>query len=188
MNHVMLDLETLGTGPDAAIVAIGAVAFDPRSYTLGDTFYRVIDLESALRWSGTVDGSTLKWWLSQPDAARRELARDDATDFPDTLEGFSTWCSTLCPRDDLRVWGNGAGFDNTILRQSYLRVFGVLDEPSLPWIHWNDRCYRTVKAFYPHIPKPAPAIKHHALEDARAQAQHLLAMLAAKPVITDTDP
>ena len=29
MNHVMLDLETMGTGPRAAIVAIGAVAFDP---------------------------------------------------------------------------------------------------------------------------------------------------------------
>lgn len=29
MNHLMIDTETLGNGPDAAIFAIGAVFFDP---------------------------------------------------------------------------------------------------------------------------------------------------------------
>ena len=31
MMDVMLDLETLGTRPDAAIIQIGAVLFEPRS-------------------------------------------------------------------------------------------------------------------------------------------------------------
>lgn len=181
MNHVMLDLETLGNGPDAAIVAIGAVAFDPARGTLGDTFYRVIDLESALAEGATVDGSTLKWWLGQPDAARRELSRDDAVRADSAALSFAMFCGER--HDNLRVWGNGAGFDNVILRRLYARL-----SMTTPWEHWNDRCYRTVKAFYPHIPKVAPAIPHHALEDARAQAQHLLNMLAAKPLITDTDP
>jgi len=48
MNEVMLDLETMGQGPDAAIVAIGAVAFDPVTHWLGDPFYRLVDLESAV--------------------------------------------------------------------------------------------------------------------------------------------
>lgn len=188
MNHVMLDLETLGTRPDAAIVAIGAVAFDPAHGTLGDTFYRVIGLESSMHWSGSVDASTLRFWLGQPDAARRELLRDDAVPLPAVLEEFANWGNARGEPDHLRVWGNGAAFDNVILRQAYARLYDVLDCHAPPWRHWNDRCYRTIKAFYPHIPKPEPAIKHHALEDARAQAQHLLAMLAAKPVITDTDP
>jgi DNA polymerase III epsilon subunit-like protein len=35
---VMLDLETMGNGPDAAIVAIGAIEFDPAAERLGAPF------------------------------------------------------------------------------------------------------------------------------------------------------
>lgn len=35
MKHVMLDLETMGNGPRAAIVSIGAVFFDPLTGELG---------------------------------------------------------------------------------------------------------------------------------------------------------
>lgn len=54
---LMVDLETAGTGPDAAILSIGAVAFDPagetRSYvdsseTQRLSFYRTVDLDSCL--------------------------------------------------------------------------------------------------------------------------------------------
>jgi len=35
MQHVMIDLETLGTTPDAPIIAIGAVNFDIRTGKTG---------------------------------------------------------------------------------------------------------------------------------------------------------
>ena len=38
MNNVMLDLETMGKGPSAAIVTIGAVFFDPMTGELGAEF------------------------------------------------------------------------------------------------------------------------------------------------------
>ncbi|MFM9673750.1 3'-5' exonuclease, partial [Streptomyces galilaeus] len=72
MNHVMLDLETMGQGNNAAIVAIGAVFFEPTTGEIGDTFYRKIDLESAAQY-GEIDPNTVLWWLKQSDAARAEI-------------------------------------------------------------------------------------------------------------------
>lgn len=48
MKHVMLDLETMGSGPRAAIVAIGACCFEPETGRIGETFYQAIDLESSV--------------------------------------------------------------------------------------------------------------------------------------------
>ena len=48
MNDVMLDLETMGTGPDAAIVAIGAIAFDVHTRTIGPSFYIPVELRSSV--------------------------------------------------------------------------------------------------------------------------------------------
>lgn len=48
MQDVMLDLETMGTDANAAIIAIGAVEFDIQNGEIGERFYAVIDLESAV--------------------------------------------------------------------------------------------------------------------------------------------
>ena len=48
---IMLDLETMGTGPNAAIVAIGAVAFDLQAGTIGDHWYRWVD-HGCRDWAG----------------------------------------------------------------------------------------------------------------------------------------
>jgi hypothetical protein len=44
-EHVMLDLETLSSGPRAAILSIGAVRFDLEKLELGDELYVVLDPE-----------------------------------------------------------------------------------------------------------------------------------------------
>ena len=36
--HLMIDLETLATTPEAAVLTIGACKFDPRGNTIADTF------------------------------------------------------------------------------------------------------------------------------------------------------
>jgi hypothetical protein len=55
MRDVMLDLETMGNGPDAAITAIGAVCFNPVGGTVGPGFYRVVDLASSVAAAGVKD-------------------------------------------------------------------------------------------------------------------------------------
>lgn len=175
--HVMLDLETMGIRPDAAIVAIGAVAFGltpAGGMWIGPSFYRVVDLASATADGGVMDAETVKWWLRQSEVARTALLDPHAVPLRDALDQFDLYMERVgeCPR----VWGNGAGFDNVILRTAYERA-GM----AVPWSHWDDRCYRTTKAEY-HGDVVAPArvgTHHNALDDAMHQARHLMMMWQA---------
>lgn len=175
-QHIMLDLETMGRGPDAAIVAIGAVAFglQPDGYGLiGPTFYRIINLASAVQHGGVMDASTVLWWLGQSDAARDELIDSQAQEIVPALSDFASWLDGLRARR-VRVWGNGAGFDNVIIRRAYERA----GWQQAPWAYWDDRCYRTVRAEYgiDVPPPPRRGVRHNALDDATCQAQHLCAI------------
>ncbi|MBJ5080118.1 3'-5' exoribonuclease, partial [Salmonella enterica subsp. enterica serovar Corvallis] len=48
MNNLMIDLETMGKKPNAPVVSIGAVFFDPQSGEIGPEFYTAVSLESAM--------------------------------------------------------------------------------------------------------------------------------------------
>ncbi len=48
MNNLMIDLETMGKNKDAPIVSIGAVFFTPETGDIGQEFYTVVSLESAM--------------------------------------------------------------------------------------------------------------------------------------------
>ena len=169
MTHIMLDLETMGNSSNAAIVAIGAVKFDVAN-GITDTFYLKVDLESAVALGGKMDPSTVIWWLGQNAEARKEM-QNGGLRIMQALVQFSDWVGD---EHQARVWGNGAAFDNVILTSAYKNA-GF----AAPWRHWNDRCYRTIKAMYPDVPKVLPTVAHHALADAEAQARHLIAIAKA---------
>lgn len=59
-ENLMVDLETMGMGSCAAIVAIGAVFFDPTTGETGAAFYQAVDLSSSMSAGGTVNGETIK--------------------------------------------------------------------------------------------------------------------------------
>lgn len=162
-SNVMLDLETMGNGPDAAIVAIGACTFDIAAGKIGTTYYN----------GGVIDASTVTWWLQQGDEARAEIAREGGMHIAEALQHFDTWLDRYT--HDAEVWGNGASFDNVVLRGAYTR-----NGTSAPWAWWNDRCYRTVKALHRDVPMERLGIHRHALDDAISQALHLIAMLNSK--------
>lgn len=177
-THVMLDLETMGNGPDAAIVAIGAVAFDTHEQRIHDSYYSVVSLATSVREGGLIDASTVIWWMDQADEARHAITRGMAVDIIDALTNFTDWFDGLAlDPETVPVWGNGAGFDNVILRRAYERA-----GHETPWSHWQDRCYRTaVKMMDPQRQLLSRSGTHHnALDDARTQAEHLLAMLQAQ--------
>lgn len=172
MINVMLDLETMGTTPSAAIISIGAVEFDPETKAITDRFHAVVDLASALAVGGTIDASTVMWWMTQSDAARAVVAGGGAH-ISQVLVDFSRWLSGLGPTEDVLMWGNGAGFDNVLLASAYRAA-----KLPQPWAHWNDRCYRTIKSLYPGVPLQRVGTHHNALDDAESQARHLMDMLA----------
>ena len=77
MFEIMLDLETMGTGPNAAIVAIEAAAFCPHEHrVLGNSFYMPVGLASAVQGGGVMDVGTVQWWLQQGPEARALFGKE----------------------------------------------------------------------------------------------------------------
>jgi len=167
MIDIMLDLETMGNGNNAAIAAIGAVNFDLTTGEIGEGFYEVVDLESSVRHGGVMDVSTVLWWMQQSDTARAEFKRE-GKHIQMALVSFQTYLASFT--GEVALWGNGAVFDNVILKSAYDRG-GLI----LPWHFKNDRCYRTMRAMLPVVELPEIAGTHHrAIDDARWQAQYLI--------------
>ena len=170
----MLDLETMGTNPSAAIIAIGAIAFDLETGQLGRTFLQAVDLGNSMLNGGIVDANTVEWWMKQSDDAKRVFFDEERRGIYDSLMSFFSFLaiSTTCKDGDVKMWGNGSDFDNVILRNAYERC-GIKPH----WKFRNNRCYRTVKNLFPDIPFVCGGIAHNALDDARNQAKHLIAMI-----------
>lgn len=120
---IMLDLETLGTKPGCAVLAIGAKVFDP----YGDnsvpqppgsapmTFYRNIDLFSSLMLGLTIDPGTVEWWRTKGEAAQGAFFPGQVTPKIAIVQ-FNEWIvssgKTYSPREkELNVWAKSPGFD-----------------------------------------------------------------------------
>lgn len=164
--HVMLDLETFGQKPGAVIRAIGAVKFSEGK--IHDSFYQRIDAQSCVDMGLKMDVSTVEWWLKQGEAARLEMTKP-GLHVAAALQSFSVWFGE---DPELCVWGNGATFDNTLLSVAYDAC-----TRRRPWGTFGDRCYRTVKNLWPSVPLVRSGTHHNALDDARDQAFHLMAMM-----------
>ncbi len=91
--HIMVDLETMGKKHNAPIVAIGAVVFDPATGSIGESFYKVVCLESSVNWGAVIDPSTVIWWLKQSSEARSAIVNDDAIPLQNALLQFREFVS-----------------------------------------------------------------------------------------------
>lgn len=167
MNDVMLDLETMGTGPRAVILSLGACFFDKEE--VGDQIYLVLDREEQIAKGREVDASTMSWWAEQSVEARK-VFDEPQTPVEHALNAFSQFVELFAtdPKD-VRVWGNGSDFDNIILGTLY-DLWGI----KKPWSYRNNRCYRTLKNIaIPYDSHDLPQCEgtyHNALDDAIYQA------------------
>lgn len=166
MQHVMIDLETMGLSPNAAIVSIGAVHFDEIS-VLG-SFHVAVSLKSCADLGLVIDQSTVDWWMKQSAEARSSWQREDASTLPDALIQFNRWLEGFGTKRTVRPWGNGADFDLVLLKSAYSVLIA---DP--PWEYYNHRCFRTVKSLFPVAATPRRGTHHNALDDAAYQAEHL---------------
>lgn len=176
-HHLVIDLETMGTNINAPIVVIAGVLFDPQTGEIGLVFYKVISLVDAMKSGGIPDGETIEWWLKQSSEARSALLMDQIP-LDDALLQLREFIDENADEKFIQVWGNGATFDNTILRRSYERL-GI----PCPWRYYNDRDVRTIvelgKAigFDARATVPFEGVRHNALDDARHQAKCVSAIL-----------
>lgn len=179
MKHVMVDLETLGTSFNALIVAIGACEFDPSTTSIGRTFAIQIDPADALDFGLVPDISTIMWWMKQSDAARKQF-EEKSYPLIHSLNAFNTFVKHDAAGEDrsetVKVWGNGATFDNVLLRSAF-KAIGVKPE----WSFRHDCCYRTLKHLLPNIKAEdqPQGVAHVAVDDAIYQAKHALKLFGA---------
>ena len=185
MIDVMVDLETVGNRAGCGILSIGAVYFDPFALDqkkplngrgvpnkFGAEHYEVVRLSTCDAAGLHRDQGTLDWWGRQSAEARKVLdvagrARGNVP-LKKALENLNDFLSTA-GKKNVRVWGNGASFDNAILAAAYAAA-GV----EAGWLYWNDRCYRTLKGMVPKdaVPLVRVGTYHNALDDAKTQAEH----------------
>ncbi|EMY5704028.1 3'-5' exoribonuclease, partial [Escherichia coli] len=116
-HHLMIDLETMGKNPDAPIISIDAIFFDPQTGDMGPEFSKTIDLETA---GGVIDRDVIKRWLKQSREAQSAIMTDEIP-LDDALLQLREFIDENSGEFFVQVWGNGANFENTILRRSYER-------------------------------------------------------------------
>ncbi|EEQ9618986.1 exonuclease [Escherichia coli] len=169
-HHLMIDLETMGKNPDAPINALAGKFFDPATGEMGPEFSKTIDLETA---GGVIDRDTIKWWLKQSREAQSAILTDEIP-LDDALLQLREFIDENSGEFFVQVWGNGANFDNVILRRSYERQ-GI----PCPWRYTNDRDVRTMVALGLVMDFDARSVitfegeRHNALHDARYKAKYV---------------
>lgn len=171
-NHVMLDLETLGTDDHSVILSIGAVRFDPHVKStdpLGPRFYVEFGAESLAlqqQMGLRINARTIVWWMRQNMMARTVFQEGVGADPVTALGAFGDFINEV---PNTCIWGNGSDFDNILLGQMY-EAFSI----KRPWSYSKNRCYRTMKNLYgvPGI-QERTGVAHNALDDAVTQALHL---------------
>jgi len=163
-RRVMIDIETLGLEPGAAIVSIGAVEFGPRA--IGESFYESVSRESCEDAGLSVDEGTVDWWQDQPEEARKAIK--GGNELEHTLQVFTEWMTGV---DE--VWANSPAFDCELLIEAGKRV-GV----PMAWEYYQERDYRTLRELPVGGDVSQVGTEHHALDDAMTQARYAASALA----------
>lgn len=169
MNHIMVDIETMGTESYSAIVSIGALGFDLETGKKGLEFYVNVDLQSCINKGLVVNGNTCMWWMKQSKEAVDSLLNPTPIKIEKALSEFSFWIWANFNSKEVCVWGNSARFDLGILQNAFEKT-----QLNVPWQFRNERCVRTLVSFAPEVKKnfKHSGIDHNALSDCHKQVEY----------------
>lgn len=163
MIHAMIDLETLSTNPNATILTVGGVKFDP--YTQiepSQGMYFRVDVDSQTAMGRDVMQETLDWWGTQDKEIMEEaLGDNDRISISEMLKTINKWCVGV----DV-FWSQGPLFDYAILQDFYAQM-----KTPVPWNYWQIRDSRTLFSLVPRDPNEKRTGLHNALEDCYFQAK-----------------
>lgn len=177
MLHAMIDLETLGTRHDSAIVQVGVVLFDNER----------VDEPNGREWNvdpgdAPVTAGAVRFWLQQPTEAREAMRQCLGYSVP-IREALVELGEHLCCREIDMVWAKPAHFDLFMLQCAYERC-GM----QAPWgfdtsRRWGGRPPRVqcMSQFFRGRNMPRrrdKGVRHTALADAVAQAHQVQEALA----------
>lgn len=159
-KHCMIDLETLAVSPNAVVLSLGAVHFNPFGNGYGDSLYFKISIDDQDKLEREIDPNTLDWWAKQdPKIMEEAFSQNDRISLVEAMDKFHkfAWnCDAF--------WSHGATFDLVIIENIYRQL-----KKTLPWNYWQLRDTRTLfdLGFNPDMPQNS---KHDALQDAIRQS------------------
>lgn len=163
-KHATIDLETLDTKPSATVLSLGAVKFDPfTDEEPYDELYLKILVDDQDRLGRTSSDATIEWWSKQDPAIMEEsFDQTGAVTVEQALHILTKWVWGV----DV-LWGQGYGFDFTIIEDMYRSV----GKP-IPYNFWQVRDSRTLFSVCKEDPrKKIQKNLHNALADAYYQSK-----------------
>ena len=166
-THATIDLETLDTCPQATVLSLGGVKFNPFDDSEPhEELYFKIAIDDQDRLGRTTSDSTIAWWAKQDPKIMEEAFDqsnpDEVMTVEQALDSLTKW---LWGVDVL--WGQGYGFDFTILEDMYRSV----GKP-IPYNFWQVRDSRTLFSVCKEDPrKKIQNNLHNALADAYYQSK-----------------
>ena len=140
MKDIMFDLETMGTGPNAALVQIGAVRFDFQHglYFPNEGAPKIlidVSLVDSVSLGGVITRKTEAWWAEQGGFSHKTKP----VSVKEALETLFHWVHQSEGGAPRTAWCKGPAFDQAIL-DFYSAKTGV----DLPWAYSQVRDCRTV--------------------------------------------
>lgn len=168
--HIMIDIETAGTKPGCKILTLGATQFRLQDRMPKQYFYAPITVASQ-GLMDIPDIATMEWWDKQSEEAiNNAFHSPNARPLPAVLTQFMEWLAALKADQggEIYIWGKGASFDEPVLREA-CRRYGIIPV----WSYKTAMCHRTLEFIGQFLGIDTSAfegIKHHALDDAVAQA------------------
>ena len=120
--HGMIDLETLGVGSNSVVVSAGLVAFNISTGEILAELDIGLNLNQQIKTGGVIDGDTLEFHFAQAPDSIQKMAQRKVLDVKEGLDLISNFIKA---NNITTLWGNGATFDNVILRNLYARHLKV---------------------------------------------------------------
>jgi hypothetical protein len=117
MSSLMIDIEGLGTGPDATILTIAAQSHLIRLVRgyYDRCYYARITLES--QENRSIQQDTIDWWATQPEAQAEAFMEEGRVDLDQALDSLYklAWQHKF-------IWANGPTYDMNILGSMLTKV------------------------------------------------------------------
>ena len=164
MSDIMIDIETLSCQPEAVILTLGAIKFDPYNYEEEPHtgLYLRLNVNEQLKMGRHVEDATVAWWGEQAkDVQDEALGDENRTDVNDVLDQLNKY-----QVGSNNIWAQGTYFDITMLENLYKQ----LQRPA-PWNYWQICDSRTLFKVHGDPRQKGRQGLHNALADCYYQAR-----------------
>ena len=185
-KHFMVDIETLSTAVNAAVLSIGAVEFDPMSGKIEREFYHELDLSD--QTNRHIDANTVQWWVKQClvntdniEFLSKNNREKDAVayvlhELGAFINGGKEYAMTRVEGyEKIALWACDPDFDIAILADLYKE-----HNLPVPWKFSEPKSVRTVRMLT-HLAGmeiPTQEADHNALNDCIRQAKEVSYFIA----------